>query len=516
MTPETSSQPSSQIRSEISTLFGTVAATYGLSLAGIAPSLVITYFSTRLFAPEIVGQFGLISMVASLVQSIGFVWLSNALIRFGREEYIQTGGVRQTFRVRLILLSAIWLATLLGFAMLYYFAHDLLSTWTGLSGQYLWTVPLFITLGVLGAELSGYLRVFGKYTQLAGATLVNQVFYVVVLIPLYTYLGAGGIGWLIALAIGGYLSQWLYLLLWLKQDDFRLGIKPGAKDALLRTVTYSVPAIGTSVLSYVYRPIELSLIRQFVSIGAVGLFDTASHLNTVLSRFVMSFSNLMFPILQGLRATGNSEMMCRYYQKVVPQVTVLFALFVSGCLVCIPRLVLLLLGEQYHPAIGAFLILAYGEIPHMTTALQSSFSAVYDRTIQAFWVLVLQYFFALGCYFVLIPRIGIEGAAWGWASAYLASAFLLTHYVSREFGAYRRAYLAVGLSAILGMLALFLAESGMPFIMRLLALLGMTIAAVIVSKKARLFDRQDVKLLLATGIPKFLHAPLQFAYRILG
>lgn len=505
------------MKREISTLFGTLATSYGLSLAGILPSIFTVYFSTRVFSPEIVGQLTLITTAATLIQSLGFTWLTSALIRFGRDEYVKTGGIRQTFRVRLILFSIIWSTTLVVFGALYLFAHGLLAVRLGLSGRTLWAVPLFLTLWVFAAELNGYLRVFGKYVQLAGASFLGQLFQVSALALLYTYLGVGGIDWLIALSVGGSLSQSLFLILWLRRDNFRVGASTtGLRAIINRTIRYSVPAIGTSVLGYLYNPIEFFLIFYFVSIAAVGIFNIANSMNAIFVQFVMLFPNLMFPIQQGLKATGKRDMIQRYYHRIVPQLTILFAMCISIGIVCLPPIMRLLLSAKYLSAIGAFLILAYAEILHMTTALESIYPAVYDKLIQSFWVTGLQYVFQLTCYFLLIPRVGIEGVAWAWVAAYLASTVLLTHFVSQEFGVPRRTYISVGLSALLGMGALLLALSGIRFVFQLIALLGITIPLIIAIKVAKLFEYEDMKLLMATGIPNILQAPLRTIYRMLS
>lgn len=493
-----------------------MATTYALNLVGIVPSLFTVYFSTRIFAPEVSGQLALVSTAAVFIQSIGFVWLSNALIRFGKEEYIQSGGIRQTFRARAILLSAIWIVTLCTFFSLYVFAHNLLTVRIGLSGRILWALPVFLTLWVVAAELNGYLRVLGKYVQLAASGLVSQLFQAVALFLLYKYLGVAGIDWLIALSVGGSISQSLFLVLWLKSGNLRLGATSALKDELRRTVRYSAPAIGTATLGYLYKPIEYYLILYFVSVGAVGLFNTANSMNMILAQFVLLFPSLMFPILQGLKATGKQDVIRRYYCGIVPQLTILFAICVSVALVCLPPAMRLLLGQQYYPSIGAFLVLAYAEILHMTTALDSIYPAMYDRLVQTFWVTGLQYVCELVCYFVLIPRVGIEGAAWAWVAAYLASALLLKHYVSHEFGVSFRAYLGVALSALLGFVALMLARSGFHISIQLLILLATMAPTVIAIKAGKFFEYSDVELLMMTGIPRFLQSTLRSIYRMLG
>ncbi len=517
MNSENTGQSGSRTRREVSRLFTTVATSYGLGLVGILPSIITVYFSTRVFAPQVFGQLALIATTASLIQSVGFTWLSSALIRFGREEYVRSGGVHQTFRIRLILLSVIWLVAFFAFGALYIFARGLLTLRLGLSGRFLWAVPLFLTLWIFNAELTGYLTVFGRYVRVAAASLAGQLFQATALALLFWNLGTAGIDWLILLSFGGALSQSLYLMLWLKWEDFRLGANTiDRRNTLYGTVRYSSSAIAISILGYIHSPIEYYLILYFLSVAAVGLFSTANSMNAVFVQLVMLFPTLMFPILQGLKTDGKLEVLHRYFHRIVPQLTVLFALGVSIALVVLPPAIRHLLNERYHPAIGALLILACAEIPHMTTALESVYSAVYDKLSQNVWVTSLQYVFQLTFYFFLIPRIGIEGVAWGSFAAYLASSFLLNYYVSQEFGFLFGANFAVALSAALGLGALLLARSEIPFIIQLLALLAMVISTCAAIKVAKLFESRDVELLMATGIPSFLKVPLRTLYHLLS
>jgi len=504
------------VRAEISTLFHTVVASYGMRLGEMILAVIAVYFSTRLFDPEVYGQMNMISMVAGIIQAFGFGWLGSVLIRFGKEEYVQTGGVRQTFRVRLILLTAIWVVSVFIFTLFYFIAKGYLEAWMGLPSRLMWVILLLVILTVLSNELRGYLNVFGKYTQLAGGDLSSQIVKLGAVVVLYLHYGVSGIGGLIALTVGGVVAQLLYSSAWLKRDNFYLGRTSGLRDPLRRTIGYSLPALGTSIMSYIYSPIEIFLIRHFVSIKAVGLFSTANSLNRIFASFVMLFPGLTFPILQGLKANGNQEAMRRYYQRVVPQATVLFAPLIGLCVICLPPIMKMFLNERYHPAIGAFLILIYGEIPHLPTALQSSYSYIYDKVSQTIWVMSLQYVFELGCYFVLIPRIGIEGAAWGWVAAYFASSLLLTYYVSQEFGACLQSYFSIGLSALIGMGALLLVWSQIYVGFQLLIMCGFIIITGMATKASKLFESRDVELLFSIGMPKFLHRPLRFIYEVLG
>jgi len=514
---QASGHQSSRIKGEVSTLFATVAASYGMNLIGILPSVFTVYFSTRLFPPDVTGQLALVTTAALFLQSVGFNWLSSAIVRFGKEEYIQTGGIRQTFRARLILLSCIWVVMALAFAGFYVFGRDLLAVKIGLSGRILWAVPLFLTLWVLASELNGYLRVLGKYTQLAAAGLVSQLFQVGALYLLYRYVHAAGIDWLIALSVVGSVVQSLFMVLWLRRRDFRLGsTKESVRNEITQSVSYSLPGIPTSILGYLYNPIEFYLILYFVSVAAVGLFSTAINMNSIFVQFVMLFPNLMFPILQGLKAIGRRDALEKYFHRIVPQFTIIFAVLVSIGIVCLPPIVKIVLSQRYYAAIGAFLILAYGEILHMPTALQSVYSAIYDKLTQTFWVTVVQYAFQISCYTLLIPRIGIEGAAWAWVAAYLASSFLLNHYVAQEFGFSRSANLSVVLAAVIGLGALMLARSGIAFSLQLGALSVMVLSICVAIKVGRFFRLEDVELLMRTGIPSLVKVPLRYLYRILS
>ena len=149
MIHDDSFRSNARVKKEVSGLFHTVVASYGLGLAGMLLATLTAYFSTRIFAPEVYGQLNMISMGAGVIQAVGFVWLNSALIRFGKEEYIETGGVYLTFRVRKILLSVIGLVSLFLFALFYFFLHDSLASWMGVYGSILWVIPLFCILTVL-------------------------------------------------------------------------------------------------------------------------------------------------------------------------------------------------------------------------------------------------------------------------------------------------------------------------------------------------------------------------------
>jgi O-antigen/teichoic acid export membrane protein len=513
---ESVSKSRDKMKAEVSGLFSTFVISYLMRLGEILIATLATYFATRLFVPEVYGQLAMIVMVVGIIQTVGFGWLGNALIRFGKEEYIQTGGVCQIFKARLTLLSVIWFTVIVLFALCYFFMQDQLASWIGLSSRILWVIPFLLTLTVLSNEMKGYLSIFGKYRQLSGAELVNQIVRVFIIVVLYISFGMSRIGWLLFLTASGMAIQSLYLFIWLERRSFHCESPFGLRDSIRRIVHYSIPAMGTSLISYIYKPIEIFLIRHFVSIDAVGLFSMAYSLSIIFSSFVMLFPNLTFPILQGIKATDNREVMRRYYQNVVPQITVLFAIFTSFCLLFLPFILKSFLHESYHPAIGTLLILVYSEVMHFPTALQSFYSYIYDKMSQTLWVMLLQYAFQIPCYFLLIPRIGIEGAAWSWVASNVASTVLLTYYVSREFGVSMRSYLAILLSAWVGIGALLIIWSKTALEVQVITMFGIVIITVLLTKLIKLFDRRDAELLVAIGMPKFLYIPVKAIYHTLG
>jgi O-antigen/teichoic acid export membrane protein len=224
----------------------------------------------------------------------------------------------------------------------------------------------------------------------------------------------------------------------------------------------------------------------------------------------------MFPILQGLKTTGKRETIQKYYQRIVPQLTILFALAVSVAVVLLPPLMRLLLSQRYYLAIGPLLILACGEIPHMASALESIYPAMYDKLSQTFWVTAVNVGIEITLYLVLIPRIGIEGAAWAWVASYFAGALLLDYFVSREFGTFAKVSLSIGFAVLTGLVSLFLALTGISYVMQIIGLVGLLTMSLVILRMTRLFEHHDVRLLMATGIPRVLQPPIKLVYRLLG
>jgi len=235
---------------------------------------------------------------------------------------------------------------------------------------------------------------------------------------------------------------------------------------LMDIFRYCLPLLGARAAFISGQNLSRVVLGKFFPAEALGLFSFAFQTVERFVGLVYAVPSSLLPSLTQLVARGEDERMRRLLDKGFRLVATLAAALSFFIFVFAEEITRLLGGENFLPAVALLRVLAL--VPWVRTAHQPLTMGFYAlRRTGTVLVLALSKFLTeMGSYFLLIPVLGLAGAAWANLAGALvafAAALAFMSGILGDGGRHRRAVMAkTGGLVVLGALAaLGLHEAGL-------------------------------------------------------
>jgi len=466
-------------------------------------SFINLFLMVRILSPAGYGSYVLFISVASSI-AVLTLWTSSSIVRFGREEFATEGSVKKTFWANYgILLPAFVFCLLLVFLF-----RVRLSDYIGISQNACLLLFVYILFSNLVSSVPIAFQAMGKIKHFSYLSLIFSGSFLVVLIVIYLKSLPVSIEMVIALLIFANLLA-VAIGLWLLRKD----IIPicFSKDWIKRCFSYSWPYTFGGVSQIVSQNFGQIVIGLFMTGSFVGIYNVAFLLQGYLIMIPMLSIGLMFPLMTSLVVTGEKTRIERYSRVYAPQIGFFWALFISVFLLFAPE-IFLLFGPDYVAASLPFAILLVGITFRIFTTINSPILVSYGLTKHAVSVSIVMGAILLGLYFLLIPKLGISGAAIASTVVFIfgavAYSFILLKWL--RINDYRN-YLWV-FPAIIAFVGFILIDS---LLLRLLFLVVMMAISLLVAKKSAVFNLESLAILDSIDMPFSVRRTIRQVYSVL-
>jgi len=381
--------------------------------------------------PETFGRYALYQSVVSAGALLLVSWPNAALLRFGREEWGIHQRIGATLAARLVLFAICLIAAIS--------AAWLLDPWLRQFLRVSGSPFALIALGVVvtpASELAVYMNQAVGRTEMYGySPLITRAGFLVgvLLIPRlrpgadWTYLAICIVAStaVAAAAAVATLPRSHYHGLRFDADRVRL---------LLR-YSWTLPFAGVS--TYVVNWIDTWVIRDVKGMTSVGVYNWAYQTTVVAALAFAPIAVVLTPRVIDARVSGDRASLQHYVDTIVPA-ALLVATAVAVSLTFVFPLLQRIAAPSYAPAYPVILILASALPFQLVAYLITPIGNAYERVLPRF-VLVSAAIAVLNTTgdLLLVPRLGIEGAAIATASSFAIGALLLVLVVRRtglDFG----------------------------------------------------------------------------------
>jgi O-antigen/teichoic acid export membrane protein len=391
-----------------------VAKGGGVTLAGKmftnAIRLVTAFLLARLLGAEQYGMYQLSLNVITLVAGIVLLGFDRALTRFmaisiARRDDNKTWGILQLGIGIPFLLSVL---TNVGLFLLAYpiaeqIFHDVRMV------PLLQIVSIFASFSALSDVLIGAVRGFKNMQYPVIAKFVVQPVVKLILVGIIALLGLKvwhavvifGIGELVAAVILFYYLNELFSL--------RRPIGLGQRN-LREMVAFAIPDWLAGLLTTFRINIQALLIGSLGTIAGVGIFAVADQLNKIGHDFYTSINTSADPYIAELHDSGRKTELGHLYQTATKwSLTINLPFFLTFML--FSEQILSVFGKSFVGGATALIILAWANLVDVGTGMCGTILSMTGHTKLKLVNNIISIALSIGLNVLLIPRLGIVGAA---------------------------------------------------------------------------------------------------------
>ena len=465
----------------------------GVVLLGLVSIALIT----RILGPEKYGRFSLFLMVAQFLMFALASWSSSAVIRFGKEEYIKENKINKVFWARTVILTFCFIFA----SLLILISRQPLISYIGIAPWMIWLVIAHFFI----YSLSEFLHSIFQATNHLKTLALTEFFEFTVLVAglILTKIFISSSLFVLAIVIGVYLlSKILVNSIFLFRLDLKIFFPIEIERAVIKRIFFfSYPLIFATIAGYVSSWVDIGVIKKYLDISRVGFYFLAFKIVNFLTYFGAILGTVFLPMMVGFLSRGRKDLIKLYTKRIIPQITFLWGIALFFVFIFSRPLIPVIFGKEFLPSILPFSILIIGSTARIFSHLHGTVLTTFELIKQITIINILMAGLNFGLDLLLVPLIGIEGAAIAKCLAFLFGGisylFLTNHYLGLK--EYKQ--LLIPLPFIMFFIVNILSPG-------LIYLIGGTIILVIlmflIAKYLDLVRQEDKKILEAIDMPIFL------------
>jgi len=379
----------------------------GTVIVSIASLMILS----RILTTEQMGKYSLFLMIVNLALIVGLNWSDSSVVRHGREEYVNTKKINQSFWARMYL----FVPVIIVFVLLFALFNKQITAYIGISSN---LIILLVVLFVLNGLLNFITYIYQSTDRMkksAYVLLLQKIFYLACLALLFLNIFKTSLT-LVFILIN--ISFLLAVIINLITFDFSK-IRPYTfnKEYFKKIWAYSWPQFIGFPGIYIINYVDLFVIKKYMTLSDVGVYNIAYSAFLNVAAFTMIIYVVTMPLIVEYRTKKKFGMIKKHIQK-TPLAIFLWAVLAIIGLFISKYIIPLIFSSKYTGSVPSFNILLIASIFY--------FGAIYLLPIvNAFDLILYSQIFNLiragvniAGDFLLVPKIGIIGAAYATLASY--------------------------------------------------------------------------------------------------
>jgi len=268
-------------------------------------------------------------------------------------------------------------------------------------------LALAVPFAALSTICSGFLQGLQEIGKLSKLSFFS---YILARIAGFFLLraGLGLAGILVGWILGNVLTILITLIIVLRRLPFTKGFYP--TQPLL---SFSMPLLASSVLILLTQWMDRALVILYVDPVHVGIYNVAATAWAVLMLVPTAILTALFPKMSELHAQHGKEILEEALEKASRYVNMIHIPLCVGLTLLAFSVIPLFAGEKFAEASIPYMVMALGAIPYGYTVLIYSIFVILKRNRYVLIYTLLGILADALVGYMLIPRIGIVGAAMG-------------------------------------------------------------------------------------------------------
>jgi O-antigen/teichoic acid export membrane protein len=373
--------------------------------------LLLTIIIARAIQPEGYGILSLFLMIGGIFCLLLIDWPNSSIIRYGKQEFIETEKISELFWARSSILLVTFLIAL--FTLLFFknFMDDyvgiknasfLLIGYICSTSMILFISTIFQTTGKI--KLFGFMNFISKFSLLVLVTFIIIIFHSLTIIDTILLYTLSQI-FVVIVGIAIINKKWIIPI------NF-------SKEMILTIVIFTWPMIFGALSTILFNYCSTILIKTYLTISDVGIYSVAYMVITILSAIILSLPYLLLPIVATLKAQQRTQILVDFINEIIPQGVFLWSIFVSIFAIMCSFMIPIIFGLSFAQATTPMLILLIGVSFMSISAFLTCILVNYDLMKKLVFLSILIAILNLVGSLILIPMIGLNGAALATACSY--------------------------------------------------------------------------------------------------
>jgi O-antigen/teichoic acid export membrane protein len=463
---------------------------------------------SRLLGPEKYGRLTLMLSVAQYTVILTANWTSASVIRFGRDEYVRTGAVRRIYWARLALTFGGFLIAALALLVI-----SRLPPLDAIPAYSVMLVSLLALVLMLADHADGVLQAIGTWIPLAWLGALEKSAFVIAAASMWVMFGGLGLTGALCAAIFGQAVRVVSATA--SAAKVSVLTAPIVDHETIRAVfRYSWPQLFTFTFGYFSAFVEPFLINVYVGTASVGVYNVAFQVSLLVGTLLSPISMLLFPAVTGYRVRHQEQVTSHMLARLVPQGVFLANVALLLLMVGARFGMRAVFGDAYVGAVTPLIILLAAVAFQAITIFFSPVLAAYDMTKEAALLNTVGGIAAhLLPQLILIPLLGVKGAAISWVIWYVLSGTVCLLLAERRLDLHLRHVLLVPVITGVGAWALISDRSA---IVGPIAVILILLGGARWARACNLFSSDDAQLLASLGVPRVIHRVAAATYSSIG
>lgn len=351
------------------------------------------------------GTFNMVLLIVNLAYTFSVNWTNAAMLRFGKEEHVRTGRLNTVFWSRSAVVAAM---IVLAFSILAV-CKNLITHYVGINTHVFLLIPALILILGFSDYIKFLFQAVRGLRQYALVIFLEKVFVFILLIAVWFFVRGNRLPAVLAAYSMGFLLA--PIIMAARFPGRTLMPVSVDRDTARKIVNFSFFILLGSIGTYITNWVDLMVIDRCMSRADVGVYSLAYRIMTSVQQFSMLAIPLTLPMIIALRTQGNIDTIKRYLLRFVPQGIFFWSLILSVGLIACRPLLPLLFGSTYTPALLPLYLLFIALGMNLLACFHSCMITSYDLIKPYEIVIIVSGVLNLVLDFVLVPRIGISGAA---------------------------------------------------------------------------------------------------------
>jgi O-antigen/teichoic acid export membrane protein len=389
-----------------------------------AVSIILLPIYTRFLVPEKFGVLELLTVTAYMITIFLGLGLNSAIIRY-YAFYSESEKRESVVSTCLIFLSLFAVFAI----FLFLFESEAISILIFQTSEYTLLIKillLIIFFQTLYSVPLAIIRAKGKPLTFSVLLLTGAIFKLLLNIFFLAVLKWG----LKGILIGNSISTAIVFIGGLIAMREKVRFSLFSVNVLKKLLFFGMPIVPTTLAFQVISSADRYILQRFASLKDVGLYSVAYKVGIIMGFIVMSFQTAWGPFMFTIEKKENAK---ELYSKVLTYSTFMFC-FVSLALSLFSKeIVKILTTEQYYSAYKIVPIIVFSYVFYGLYYVVAVGVNIKNKTYYFPLVLFIAAIINIGLNFILIPKIGIMGAAYATLFSFVFMAFGIYYFSNKYY-----------------------------------------------------------------------------------